>query len=322
MFRNAFLLCLTASLIFFPFISHADDEAGFPAWRDGFVERAEKAGVSEKTIQKHLLPTKFSATVIKLDRKQPENKLAYREYLNKAISKTKIQRGRAAYAQHRALINKIGAQYKVDPEVIVALWGMETEFGKNCGNIDTLDALATLAYEGRRHQFFEDQLITLLKLIQKGDIHAKDLKGSWAGAMGQTQFMPSSFEKYAVDYNKDGYKDIWHTPSDVFASIANYLATNKWEYQQYSITPASIPVRFDPRLADLKVQKSVGQWESLGVEPKAKDLSKETTATLLALDKEKQEDYVLVFHNFHILLDWNYSRLFAGATLHLASALK
>lgn len=322
MLRNAFLLCICAGLAFTPLPSKADDEAGFQVWRKEFAAKAHTAGLTQSTIKNHLLTTQFSETVIKLDRKQPENKLGWREYLNNAITQTKIQRGRKAYGEHRSLINKIGAHYKVDPEVIVALWGMETEFGKNCGNIDTLDALATLAYEGRRHEFFEGELLTLLKLIQKGEIHAKDLKGSWAGAMGQTQFMPSSFEKYAVDYNKDGYKDIWHTPSDVFASIANYLAQNQWQYKSVSITPAEIPVRFDPRQADLAVTKSISEWASLGVTPKTRELAPTTPATLLALDKEKQEDYVLVFHNFRVLLDWNYSRLFAGATLHLASALK
>ena len=319
--RNVILLCACslAALVSTPDSASAQT---FEEWQQQTAQKARKQGISQHTIKTYLLTTVESDKIITLDRKQPENKLTYMEYLEKAIPQAKIKRGREEYRRHRVLLNKIGKQYGVDPEIIVALWGMETGYGSNTGNIRILDALSTLAYEGRRSELFTTELLTLLTLLDQKQINPKNLKGSWAGAMGQTQFMPSSFAKYAVDYNKDGKKDIWHTDSDVFASIANYLAKNGWQKNAISITPAEIPVRFDPLLADLKITKPVAEWKQLGVEPEDQPKDLQTPATLLALDREGQSHYALVFHNFKVLLGWNYSRLFAGAALHLAQEIK
>lgn len=318
MLRNAYLCCLCT--LFFAFTAHAGD---FAAWQKSFAIEARKAGISEATLERHFFPTTFSESVITLDRKQPENNLGYGEYLGKSITAQKIKKGREMARTHATLLKKIGDFYQVDPAIIVALWGIETDYGQNTGNTSTLSALATLAYEGRRHELFSGELMTLLKLLQDGEIHATNLRGSWAGAMGQTQFMPSSFARYAVDYDKDGYKDIWNTPADVFASIANYLAQNEWQYRHRSIAPVTIPVRFDPKLADLTVTKTLAEWAKLGVVPEnAEGLKPDEPATLLALDREKGEYYSLVFPNFKVLLDWNYSRLFAGAALHLAHQIE
>ncbi len=313
-FRNAIIIfCLFAAM---PAYAQS-----FLSWQQQTAQKARVAGVNDKTIHKYLMTTKENLVVVKLDKKQPEGVLRYGNYLKSATA-TKILRGRAAYKKHQKLLEKIGKEYGVDPEIIVALWGMETDYGRNIGNISILDALATLSYEGRRSELFTTELITLLKLIDKGAISSKTLRGSWAGAMGQTQFMPSSFAKYAVDYDKDGHKDIWHTQSDVFASIANYLKSEGWQKGAISITPVDVPHNFDKSLAELSVSKKVSEWKNLNV--KADRLPKDvsTKATLLALDREAFTHTVLVFENFRILLKWNYSRLFAGAALHMAKEIK
>ena len=293
----------------------------FAIWQQQTAQKARAAGINDKTIRKYLLKTKENMVVMKLDKKQPEGVLRYPDYLKSATA-SKIVRGREMYKKHRALLKTIGNKYGVDPEIIVALWGMETDYGRNTGNISILDALATLSYEGRRSEFFTTELITLLKLIDNGSISPKNLNGSWAGAMGQTQFMPSSFAKYAVDYNKDGRKDIWHTQGDVFASIANYLKSEGWQKGAISITTVTVPAKFDRSLAELAVAKRISEWKKLDV--KAERLPKDvsTKATLLALDRETFTHTVLVFENFKILLKWNYSRLFAGAALHMAQEIK
>lgn len=293
----------------------------FAQWQQQIAKKARAEGVSNKTIQKYLMNTKENMAVVRLDKKQPEGVLRYSDYLKKATA-VKIPRGREAYKQHSKLLHKIGKEYGVDPEIIVALWGMETDYGRNTGNISILDALATLSYEGRRSELFTTELITLLKLIDDGSISPKNLRGSWAGAMGQTQFMPSSFAKYAVDYNKDGRKDIWHTQSDVFASIANYLKNEGWQKGAISITPVTVPQHFNKAHAELAVSKTIVDWKKLGI--KAEHLPKDNNvkATLLALDREAFTHTSLVFDNFRVLLKWNYSRLFAGAALHLSQQIK
>ena len=317
-FCNAIIIAGLFLSFLWPTSPHANT---FEEWQQTMAEKAEKEGVRNKTIRHYLLTTKENDAVIKLDRKQPEGTLGYEEYRRIATA-SKIARGKEMLKKHRKILNEIGKAYGVDPKIIVALWGMETDYGRNPGTMSTLDALATLAYEGRRSEFFSTELLTLLKLIDSGAIDPKNLRGSWAGAMGQTQFMPSSFVKYAVDYNKDGKKDIWHNEEDVFASIANYLKSEGWQKGAISMSYVTLPPTFDRKLADLSVSKTLREWKALGVKAKWVPKDDSTPATILALDRDKFTHKVYVFHNFHILLKWNYSRLFAGASLYLAQEIK
>ncbi len=200
----------------------------FDVWLASFKERAVANGIARNTVNKSIKITEPIERIITLDRKQPEKKLTMEEYMNNVISEARIIKGRELYEKHSELLNKISAQYGVEPEFIVALWGLETGYGKNTGGFNVVSALATLAYEGRRREFFESELISALLIIDQGHISASEMRGSWAGAMGQCQFMPSSFLAYAVDYDNDGKTDIWSNKKDVFASIANYLRTVGW----------------------------------------------------------------------------------------------
>jgi membrane-bound lytic murein transglycosylase B len=201
----------------------------FSAWLEGVKREAAAEGISEATLNDAFADAQYIPRVIELDRKQPEKTQTIEEYLEKIVSDKRIKDGRAAMAEHKELLGKIGKEYHVAPKYIVALWGIETNYGRNTGGYSTISALATLAYDGRRSEFFRSELLKVLRIEQEDNFPASEIKGSWAGALGQCQFMPSSFLRYAVDYNKDGKRDIWNTQGDVFASIANYLHESGWD---------------------------------------------------------------------------------------------
>jgi len=206
-----------------------DNLKPFGLWLSEFEQEARAQGISQATLDDALSDTVPDDSVIELDRKQPESVLTLQEYLAKIVSPTRIENGKAMLAENRDLLEEIGKAYGVQPKFIVALWGIETSYGENTGNYEIIDALATLAYDGRRADFFRGELIKALRIVQQEHIAPGALQGSWAGAMGQCQFMPSSFLKYAVDYDHDGKHDIWDDKADIFASIANYLHSEGWD---------------------------------------------------------------------------------------------
>lgn len=204
------------------------DDAGFAAWVENFKVQAVSEGISAKTLDDAFSNSEFLEKVIELDRKQPEKKVTIDDYLARVITQKRISNGRKYKAENSELLEKISQKYSVPASVMVALWGIETDYGNNTGSFNIISSLATLAYEGRRSDFFRSELINALKIIEFGHVSADDFIGSWAGAFGQCQFMPSSFLRYAVDFNGDGRRDIWNTKADVFASIANYLHSEGW----------------------------------------------------------------------------------------------
>lgn len=200
----------------------------FEKWLDGFAQKAIDNGISHNTLNDALGSVTLSKKVVSLDRKQPEKKLTMEEYLANVINDARIEKGRRLMQENKALLADIYKRTGVDPEFIVALWGLESGYGERQGDFQIVSALATLAYEGRRRQFFEDELLSALVILEQQQMPASELRGSWAGAMGQSQFMPSSYLAYAVDYNMDGRVDIWNSKEDVLGSIANYLRTVGW----------------------------------------------------------------------------------------------
>ncbi|MCD6293459.1 MAG: lytic murein transglycosylase, partial [Deltaproteobacteria bacterium] len=207
-------------------------DQSFHEWLKGVRREARAAGVSPEVLDRAFWRLKPIPRVIKLDRSQPEFKLTFKQYQDRMVSGKTVWDGRRLYREHRDLLKKIGDQYGVDPRYIVALWGIETRYGRITGGYPVIAALATLAYGGRRSVFFREELIRALKILDEGHIAVKDMDGSWAGAMGQVQFMPSSFVSYAVDYDGDGRRDIWDNVPDALASAANYLAKSGWKKDQ------------------------------------------------------------------------------------------
>ncbi len=212
------------------FAAKADNTEPFEKWLTELRSEATANGISQRVLDDAFKAIEPVESVIALDRKQPEHKITLKEYLKKTVTSARIQNGKNELASNRQLLSKVARAYSVPPNVIVALWGMETSYGENSGNFNVIAALATLAYEGRRSDFFRGELLKSLKIMQDEDISADNFTGSWAGAFGQCQFMPSSFLKYAVDFDKDGKRDIWFSQGDIFASIANYLHSEGWNY--------------------------------------------------------------------------------------------
>jgi membrane-bound lytic murein transglycosylase B len=286
----------------------------FPEWLEGVRAEARERGLKPATISSALDGLTPIPRVIELDRKQPEFTLTLQDYLSRVVNENRVKKGRRLLQENAALLKEVTSKYKVQPRFVVALWGIETDFGRLTGGFKVVPALATLAHDGRRSAYFRKELFNALKIIDQGHISADAMMGSWAGAMGQSQFMPSSFLNYAVDYNGDGRRDIWTTRADVFASAANYLASVGWRNDQTWGRQAKLPAGFDAAMIGLKTQKSLSEWQALGVRrADGTDLPKrDLTASLVKPSKSDPRVY-LVYDNYRAVLRWNRSDYFATA---------
>ncbi|MDH3239798.1 MAG: lytic murein transglycosylase, partial [Alphaproteobacteria bacterium] len=260
--------------------AQAPASQSFQAWLEGVRAEGLKRGLSKATLDAALDGLTPIERVIKLDRRQPEFVQTFRQYIEKRVNDWRIQTGRERFATHGALLKEVSQRFGVQPRFIVALWGIETNFGRHTGGFSVVRALATLAFDGRRAAYFRKELFNALTIIDEGHISAADMKGSWAGAMGQNQFMPSSFLSYAVDYNGDGRRDIWGTTADVFASAANYLKKAGWRSDQTWGREVKLPDGFAARIGEfmppsrprgcralrkLSEPKRLSEWQALGV---------------------------------------------------------
>ena len=297
-------------------------DPGFDAWLEGVRQEARERGLKEATIESALSDISPIKRVVELDRRQPEFKLTLDRYLSRVVSKARIEKGRARLAEHGTLLKEVSAKYKVQPRFIVALWGIETDFGRYLGGFPVIPALASLAYDGRRSAYFRKELFNALTVIDRGHIGAKDMMGSWAGAMGQNQFMPSSFLRYAVDYDGDGRRDIWGTHADIFASSANYLSKVGWRGDQTWGRKVRLPNGFDRALVGLKVRKGLRDWQRLGVRrPDGRDLPARNLRSSILLPGGADGSAYVVYDNFRAILRWNRSNLFATAVGSLADRI-
>lgn len=302
----------------------AADE-GFDAYVNALKTEAREKGISEQTIQSAFDGITFIERAVKADKNQPERKLTLDEYLPRAVPEWKKKQANQLYQEHKAVLDRIGQQYGVQPRFVVALWGVESNFGRLTGNYNVVEALTTLAYEGRREAFFRNQVMAALEIIDAGHITAKEMKGSWAGAMGQPQFMPTSFLAYARDGNNDGKADIWQTKDDVFASAANYLHEAGWNDEYTWGRQVSIPDNIDATLLGVQPEKgrSLSEWQKLGVRRMNGQNLPDTAidAWLIQPDDNHGRAY-LVYGNYQSLLKWNRSHYFALAVSYLADSIR
>ncbi|MGY3887246.1 lytic murein transglycosylase [Aeromonas aquatica] len=288
----------------------------------GLKREAVAAGIPSVTVEAAFADIRIIEAAIKHDKNQPEFKLTLDSYIPRAVPQWKVNQAKALYRQHLPLLTKIGQEYGVQPRFIVALWGIETNFGKLTGNFPLISSLATLAWEGRREAFFKAQLFDALRIIEQGHVTPTAFKGSWAGAMGQVQFMPSSFLTYAVDQDGDGRKDLWGNLADVFGSAANYLHQNGWRDDETWGRRVRVPAGLDPALLGLEQRKSLAQWQALGVRqqdgsplPRAK-----MQASLIRPDDVQGRSY-LAYDNYRVLRHWNRSPYFVVAVGTLADRI-
>lgn len=300
-------------------------------------EEALSKGYSQDVVESSFANITFYKRAVKADRNQPEKVETLDTYLPKRVPKWKVDKARAMYKTHEALLTQIGEAYGVQPRFIVSLWGLETNFGKIMGNFNVVSALTTLAYEGRRETFFKKQLWAALTILEEGHISIDNMKGSWAGAMGQNQFMPTSFVSYAVDGDGDGKKDIWTNHADVFASMANYLKKEGWNDQLTWGRQVKLPAGFDLSHAIPKntggrknwlkawseTEKTLAQWQALGVTRMDGSAlpNVDIKAALVFPDDEKGRAY-LAYDNYKSLMHWNLSYYFVSSVGHLSDRIQ
>ena len=279
-------------------------------------------GIRAQTASTALSGIQHIDRVIELDRKQPEFTFTLQQYLARVVNPQKVEKGRRMLAENRAVLAEIEKRYGVQPKYVVALWGIETDYGRVTGGYPVVAALATLAFDGRRSTYFRGELMDALKIIDDGHITAQSMRGSWAGAMGQCQFMPSSFLKFAEDYDGDGRRDIWTTRSDVLASAANYLSKSGWRGDETWGRPVTLPANFSERLIGLDQKRAVTEWSKLGVRAaNGKPLPKSSLEGSIIRPDNGNGAAFLVYDNFRVIMKWNRSTSFALAVGHLAEKI-
>ena len=285
----------------------------FSEWQADFRAQALKAGINPLVFDNAFAGITPDMSVIKADRSQPEFSRPVWEYLDGALSPLRVRNGQRLLEQNAELLGRIEQRYGVDRQALVSVWGMESNFGSFQGNKSVIRSLATLAYEGRRPEFAQSQLIAALKIIQEGDISPEKMLGSWAGAMGQTQFIPTTYETHAVDFDGDGRRDIWNSSADALASTAHYLQSSGWKQGQPWGFEVTLPAGFDYALADGAIKKSVAEWQKLGVKVPASAAGSEQLSAALLLPAGYRGPAFLVLDNFRAILRYNNSSSYALA---------
>lgn len=285
---------------------------------------AIQQGFSVDFIEQQFSDVTFHQKAVVADKNQPETKITLDTYLATRVPDWKVNQALAMMSEHKAVLAKVEQQYGVQARFIVALWANESNFGRYMGKYPVISSLTTMAYEGRREDFFKKQLFAALTILEQGHISREKFLGSWAGAMGQSQFMPSIFLAYAVDFDGDGKKDIWGSTADVFASIANFLKSEGWNDELTWGRQVAVPVGFDFDSIGLskKNQKTLAQWQALGVRRyNGQSLPTiDLMASLIAPDGPEGRIY-LVYDNFNTLMNWNRSSYFGVAIGYLSERI-
>ena len=322
-FGHLILAIACVCWLFAPNARASETDRDFAVWLENLRVEARSSGISPKVLDEALADVKEPLPrVIDLDRKQPEFTQTLEDYVNARVSKKRIANGRRMMSRHPTWLSRVERKYGVPRRFIVALWGIETNYGENTGGFPVIQSLVTLAYDGRRSTYFRKELLDALHILDASHIGLKEMKGSWAGAMGQCQFMPSSFRHFAADADGDGRIDIWTSVPDVLASAANYLQQVGWQKNQTWGRPVKLPAKFDLALVGLKTKLPLSRWQSLGVRrTNGRSLPRRDLAASLILPDGPDGSAYLVYDNFHALLAWNKSNAFAVAVGTLADRL-
>ena len=302
----------------------AASNMGFQKWIDGFRGRALSAGIQSTVFDQAFRNVTYDTNVIQRDRNQSEFTKTIWEYLDSAASDARIRNGKSALKKHRKKLEAIEARFGVDKEVVVAVWGLESAYGTFRGSTQVIPALATLAYDGRRGEFFEEQLVAALRILQNGDTTPNNMTGSWAGAMGHTQFIPTSYLSYAVDFTGDGRRDIWSDdPSDALASTAAYLAKSGWKKGVPWGVEVTLPSGFDYTLADRDTLKSPTDWARLGVASvSGQKIPRRYGKASVLLPAGHKGAAFMIFNNFSAIEEYNTADAYVIGVGHLSDRIK
>ena len=309
-------------VFFFSVSSAASDQlANFDDWLTDFRASASAAGISEHTLSAALDGIKPLPDVIAKDRRQAEFTLSYWMYM-KRVNSSRIQEGTRLLQTHKRLLRRITNKFGVPAHYLMAFWGLESNFGKSFGAYRVIPTLATLAHEGRRSRFFRAQLLAALRILDNGDITLQSMRGSWAGAMGHFQFIPTTYQAYAVDFDGDGKRDIWNNMADAFASAANYLSSMGWDPKQKWGREVKLPKHFDFSEATLENWKLLFEWNKEGVRRiSGASLPNLDIKSWLVVPAGHQGPAFAVYPNFKRIMRWNNSILYAISIGHLADRL-
>ncbi len=295
-------------------------------WLDALKKEMVEKGISQQTIDKVYAIDYYHPTPVAVvkDRKQLEFVLTSTDYLNRVVNKTRTEKAQTYYRELNSVLNKIESKYNLPAEYIVAFWGIETNFGSNFGGYNVIDALTEMSYDKRRAKFFRSQLYQALKIVDDWKIDHTKMQSSWAGAMGHFQFMPSTFNSYAVDFNGDGQIDIWASFEDAAASAANYLTTIGWKKNEPWGIEVSLPWNFDYRFTGRNKPLTVKKWRQMGVKTvnnKKIKLQDDLQMSVITPEGKKGKAY-LIGDNFYKIMHWNRSENYALAVGVLADYIK
>jgi membrane-bound lytic murein transglycosylase B len=295
-------------------------ESDFNGFLAGVRRDAAAHGIRPGTIDLAFRYIQYLPRVIELDQKQPERKLTFAEYLAKTVTPQRLDDARRNLADNWPLLQRVQQRFGVQARFVVALWCVESDFGRIMGNYSVPASLATLAYEGRRGPMFRAELISALKILDQGHVRAENMLGSWAGAMGQCQFMPSTFLSYAVDFDGDGRRDIWNDRQDVLGSIANYVSRLGWRgnesWGRQVVAPDALS-----SYAGLDNRRPVSEWARYGVRPASGAFSGRETEASLVIPDGAGGTALLVYDNFRAIMKWNKSTYFAAAVGYIADSI-
>ncbi|MCF2847892.1 lytic murein transglycosylase [Pseudoalteromonas sp. ACER1] len=335
MIKKLAVILLSASLST-SVLAEQKTQADFDVYVAALKKEALEKGYDEALVDQALATAKFKKKVISADKNQPEVKETLETYLPKRVPQWKIDRARKLYKENQEVLEKVAKEYGVQARFIVALWGLESNFGKIQGGHSVIASLVTLAFDGRRETMYKNQLWAALDILKEGHITLDKFKGSWAGAMGQTQFMPTSFNAYAVDYNGDGRKDIWTTEEDAFASIANYLKQAGWNDDLTWGRQVKLPEGFDnsnilKRGTKTRSQwleywkdseRSLADWQAIGVRKMdGSDLPNVDVTAAMVMPDDVNGRMYLAYDNYKALMHWNRSYYFATSVGYLSDRI-
>ena len=322
-------VCLSGSVV-------AKTQAEFQTYLSDLKQEAIAKGYDSKLIDDAFATASYKEKVVSADKNQPEVKETLETYLPKRVPQWKIDRARKLYAENKDVLEQVSKEFGVQARFIVALWGLESNFGTIQGGHNVISSLVTLAFDGRREALYKRQLWAALDILKSGHITLDKFKGSWAGAMGQTQFMPTSFNAYAVDYNNDGRKDIWTTKEDAFASIANYLKQEGWNDSLTWGRQVKLPENFDSKYVlkrGTKTRKqwleywndserSLADWQALGVrKADGSDLPNVDVRAALVMPDDINRRMYLAYDNYKVFMHWNRSYYFATSVGYLSDRI-
>lgn len=283
---------------------------------------ARDGGIQTSTIDTVFATVEPRAEVVTADRNQAEFIETFADYLGRRVNEARVATGRALFQQHRGLLEQLTRKYGIPGQYIVAFWGLETNYGGFLGSVSVFDSLSTLACDARRGSYFTMEFINALRVVDRGDVAPGDMIGSWAGAMGQTQFMPTNYLRYAVDGDKDGRVDLWNSVDDALASAANYLSQLQWQWGERWGREVLLPDNFDFALSGRDQRSALANWNRLGITDVAgRPIPSLDMEASVIVPAGQQGPAFLVYDNFDVIMRWNRSEFFALTVGHLADRI-